>query len=149
MLIALCGVFVSGCGTWMFPSELRLDAGVTRELRGAGKILEEVDWTDTWSDVDIFGKIFMVDGGESDVVAAVADVADRLKELEWQIIGHPDGEFEMTSGRWKDVIVIVTSYDAFIFDDAENAYAGLALANAAKRSESRSLVIVAARPDDR
>jgi hypothetical protein len=132
----------------MFPSELRLDAGVTRELRGAGKILEEVDWKDTWSDVDIFGKILMVEGGEADVVAAVADVTDRLKELEWQIVGRPYGQFEMTSDRWEDVTVIVADSDAFIFDDVENAYAGLALANAAKRSEPRPLVIVAARPDD-
>jgi hypothetical protein len=146
--LALCVISISACGTWVFPSELRLEPEVVRELRGVGTVLAEEEWKDTWGDVDIFGRIFIVDGGELGIPAAVQDLTERLTKLDWKVVNKSYGQIGLMAERWDDVKVVVASADAFIYDDVENARVALAIENVTKRSASDSLVILSVRPLD-
>jgi hypothetical protein len=132
----------------MFPIDLRLDAGVVRELRGAGKILAEVEWDDTWGDVNIFGRILIVDGGEPDINAAVAGVTARLEELDWRVKSRYADQIFMESARWENVILGVERADTFSFDELKEGRVGLAIQSSTKRSENGTPVVMHVRPVD-
>lgn len=130
----------------MFPIDLRLDAGVVRELRGVGKILAEVEWDDTWGDVNIFGRILIVDGGEPDINAAVAGVTARLEKLDWKVKGRYADQIFMESGSWENVLLEVERADTFSFDELKEGRVGLAIQSATKRSENGTPVVMLVRP---
>lgn len=130
----------------MFPIDLRLDAGVVRELRGAGKILAEVEWDDTWGDVNIFGRILIVDGGEPDINTAVADVTARLEELDWKVVSRHANQIFLESGSWENVILGVERADTFSFDESREGRVGLTIQSATKRSKNGTPVVMHVRP---
>jgi hypothetical protein len=148
LLFALCGLSASACGTWVFPSEVRVEPEVVNELRNVGQVLKEVEWKDTWGDVDFFGEVLVVDGRDPSSAAAVEDVVKRLGELDWKVANRPFGQWVMTTEKWKDVEVTVASVDAFIYDDVENTQVALAITQVTRRGGSGSPVILAARPLD-